>query len=92
MNFKEAIKHITGEKLRDHPKRAEDWMKRFIEAAPAKDKKFLKKWHANQDDLDWFVADFYRIHFNRWKKEEKSRSARISSFRRKPRRPREKVA
>ena len=87
MNFKEATKHITGEKLR--AKRAEEWMKRFVEASPANEKKFLKKC-ASEDHIAWNVADFYRIHFNRWKKEEKSRSARISSMRHKPRRPPEK--
>jgi hypothetical protein len=46
-------------------------MKRFIKAAPADDKKFLKKWHANQDDLDWSAADLYRFFFNGWKRKEK---------------------
>ena len=63
-------------------------MERFIEAIPTKaadDKKFLKNWFARKDDLDQTVAAFYRGFFVQWKKEEKSRSARFSSLRRKPR-------
>ena len=81
LNFKEAIKHVTGE---NRPKRAYEWMERFIEAAPAKDKKFLKNWFANQNQMRWSVADFYRPYFAEWKRDEKKRSARISSLRDKP--------
>jgi len=78
MNFKEALKYITGEK---RLKRAEEWMKRFIEAIETKyaeEKKFLKKWFASQNDLDLGVAGFFRLLFIKWKKEEKSRSAKAS--------------
>ena len=82
MNFTQALTHITREKRQ---KRAIEWMKRFIEASPAKDKKFLKNWFTKEDDLDAFVVFFYQGHFATWKKEEKSRSARASSRGRKPR-------
>jgi hypothetical protein len=87
LNFEEAIKHITGE---NRPKRAYEWIERFIEAVPTRyddDKKFLKNWFANQNQMHCYVADFYRPYFAEWKRDEKKRSARISSFRRKPRRP-----
>jgi hypothetical protein len=82
MNFMQALTRITRE---ERPKRAKEWMKRFIEASPAKDKKFLKNWFSKKDDLDSFVAFFYQGFFAKWKKDEKSRSARASSLRRKPR-------
>jgi hypothetical protein len=90
MNFNQAVKHITGEKrfYRRDDYGALGWMKRFIEAIPTKysnDKKFLKHWFANKNDLDGIVADFYRGFFAQWKREEKSRSARLSSLRAKPR-------
>jgi len=82
LNFKDAAKHITGEK---RPERASKWMERFIKAAPRNDKKFLKKWFANQHDMTWNFADWYRIHFAQWKREEKSRSAKASGRCAKPR-------
>jgi len=51
LNFEEAIKHITGE---NRPKRAYEWIERFIEAVPTRyddDKKFLKNWFANQNQM-----------------------------------------
>src|SRR5207247_2110193 len=83
MNFKKTVECITAGKF--PPKRAINRMERFAEAAPANDKKFLKKWLTNRDDMDPIVADFYRSEFTRWWKEEKSRSARHSSGFRKPR-------
>jgi hypothetical protein len=85
MNFKQALTLITREKRQP---RALHWMERFIEAIPTKaadDKKFLKKWFTKKDDLDRSAAFFYQGIFARWKREEKSRSARLSSLRRKPR-------
>jgi hypothetical protein len=83
MNFKQGVKHITGKKrfYRRDGYGALGWMERFIEAIPTKysdDKKFLKHWFANKDDLDRSVADIYRSFFAQWKKEEISRSARYS--------------
>jgi hypothetical protein len=84
LNFEEALKHITGEK---RPKRAQEWMKRFKEASPAEEKKFLEKWFTEKNDLHPFPADLIRITFNRWKKKEKSRNAKKSGQHRKPRLP-----
>jgi len=84
LNFKEGLKYITGE---NRLKRAEEWMKHFIEARPAAapHQKLLKKWFAEKNDLHLFAAGFFCLSFIKWKKEEKSRSARVSSLRRKPR-------
>ena len=87
MNFEQAIKHISAKKrlYRRDGYGALGWMERFIEAIPTKyseDKKFLKNWLASRNHLDWFVADFYRGFFAKWKTEEKSRSASYSSRRR----------
>ena len=93
MNFHQALIHITREK---RPKRACEWMKRFIQAIPTKyaeDKKFLKTWFTNQDHMTWLLADFYRSYFAPWKTEEKSRSAKTSrQHRNKPRRAPKKIA
>jgi hypothetical protein len=93
MNFEDAVRHITRrERLNKHVKGKEcgalEWIQRYIEAIPTKysaDKKFLKQWLANKNDLPEDVADFYRGFFAEWKKEEKSRSARLSSLCAKPR-------
>jgi hypothetical protein len=79
MTFKEALKHITGEK---RPKRAAQWIERFIAGCPDDDKKFLKDWYRNKGNLDLMVADLYRSFFAEWKKEEKSRTAKKSRSKR----------
>jgi hypothetical protein len=84
MNFNETVKHITGKKGKKFRlSRGLQWIERFIEAAPAKDKKFLRDWFNNKGNLDRIIADFYRGHFINWQKEEKSRTARKSRSRHK---------
>jgi hypothetical protein len=76
-DFKEALKHITGEEL--HLKeRARPQMERFIAASPANDRKFLEDWYNKEGNLDPTVANIYRFSFNQWKREDKSRSAKKS--------------
>ena len=81
-NFTEALKHITGEKLHHLKERARPWMKRFIAACPADDRKFLEDWYNKEADMDNDVADFYRGFFIEWKREEKSRTAKHSRSKR----------
>jgi hypothetical protein len=79
MNFNEAIKHITGEKL--HLYRAHKWMKLYI-AETIANKTFLEYWYNNEGDLDQWAVDFYRDFFGRWKREYKSRKAKQSRSKR----------
>jgi hypothetical protein len=82
MNFNEAVKHITGEKL--HLYRAHDWMERYIAEIIA-NKKFLEHWYHNEGNLDEWAADFHRDLFRRWKREYKSRKAKQSRSKRRER-------
>lgn len=79
MNFNEALKHITGEKL--HLYRAHQWMKRYI-AETLANKKFLEDWYSKEYDLDEMTVEFHRDFFARWKREYKSRQAKQSRSKR----------